>query len=85
MVTAVAVFLVGSLLCALALDMDVLIAGRAVQGLGASGMSIMVNIVISDMFSLRDRGLYLAITSIVWAVGSAVGPVLGGVFTTRLK
>ena len=85
MVTAVAIFLVGSLLCALAPDMDVLIAGRAIQGLGASGMSIMVNVIISDMFSLRDRGLYLAITSMVWAVGSAVGPVLGGVFTTRLK
>lgn len=51
MVTAVAIFLVGSLLCALAPDMDALIAGRAIQGLGASGMSIMVNVVISDMFS----------------------------------
>lgn len=85
MVTAVAVFVAGSLLCALAPDMDSLLAGRAVQGLGASGMSIMVNVIISDMFSLRDRGLYLAITSVVWAVGSAIGPVLGGVFAARLK
>jgi predicted MFS family arabinose efflux permease len=85
MLIAVAIFLAGSLLCALAQHMEALIAGRAVQGLGASGMGIMVNVVISDMFSLRDRGLYLAITSIVWAVGSAVGPVVGGVFTTRLK
>lgn len=85
MLIAVAIFLAGSLLCALAPDMNALIAGRAIQGLGASGMSIMVNVVISDMFSLRDRGLYLAITSMVWAVGSAVGPVLGGCFTTRLK
>ncbi|TDZ16100.1 Efflux pump dotC [Colletotrichum orbiculare MAFF 240422] len=36
------------------------------------------------MFSLRDRGLYLAITSIIWAIGSSIGPVLGGLFTTRL-
>ena len=85
MLIALAIFLGGSLLCALAPDMDAMIAGRAIQGLGASGMSILVNVVISDMFSLRDRGLYLAITSIVWAVGSAVGPVLGGVFTTRLR
>lgn len=85
MLIAVVIFLAGSLLCALAPHMDTLIAGRAVQGLGASGMTIMVNVVISDMFSLRERGLYLAITSIVWAIGSAVGPVLGGVFTTRLK
>lgn len=82
---AVAVFLAGSLLCALAPHMDALVAGRAVQGLGASGMGTMVNVIICDTFSLRDRGLYLAITSIVWAVASAVGPVIGGVFTTRLE
>lgn len=82
---ALAVFLGGSLLCALAPGMDALIAGRAVQGLGASGMGTMVNVIICDMFSLRDRGLYLAVTSMVWAVGSAVGPVLGGVFTTRAR
>ncbi|KAE8350605.1 hypothetical protein BDV28DRAFT_150786 [Aspergillus coremiiformis] len=33
----------------------------------------MVNIVVSDMFSLRDRGLYIAITSFVWTVGSSIG------------
>lgn len=82
---AMAVFLGGSLLCALAPSMDVLLAGRVFQGLGGSGMGIMVNIIISDLFSLRDRGLYLAITSLVWAVGSAVGPVLGGVFATKLS
>ncbi|KAF7539543.1 hypothetical protein G7054_g2116 [Neopestalotiopsis clavispora] len=82
---ALAVFLVGSLLCALAPHMDALIAGRAVQGIGASGMGVMVNTIICDMFSLRDRGLYLAITSVIWAIGSALGPVLGGVITTRLN
>lgn len=82
---ALTIFLVGSLLCALAPHMNALIAGRAVQGIGASGMGVMVNTIICDMFSLRDRGLYLAITSIIWAVGSALGPVLGGVFTTRLN
>ncbi|CAP93741.1 Pc16g10710 [Penicillium rubens Wisconsin 54-1255] len=85
MLIAVAIFLVGSLVCALAPKMNALIVGRAIQGLGGSGMGIMVNIVVSDMFSLRDRGLYLAITSLVWAVGSAIGPVLGGVFTEKLR
>ncbi|OIW24774.1 MFS general substrate transporter [Coniochaeta ligniaria NRRL 30616] len=81
---ALTLFLAGSLLCALAPQVDALVAGRVVQGLGASGMGTMVNVIICDTFSLRDRGLYLAITSIVWAVGSAVGPVIGGTFTTRL-
>ncbi|KAK1723077.1 putative MFS transporter [Colletotrichum acutatum] len=82
---ALTIFLAGSLLCALAPHMDALIAGRAVQGVGASGMGVMVNTIICDLFSLRDRGLYLAVTSVIWAAGSAVGPVLGGVFTTRLN
>lgn len=81
---ALTLFLAGSLLCALAPHVDALVAGRVVQGLGASGMGTMVNVIICDTFSLRDRGLYLAVTSIVWAVGSAVGPVIGGTFTSRL-
>lgn len=85
MLISVAVFLAGSLLCALAQNIEALIGGRAVQGLGASGMGTMVNVIICDTFSLRDRGLYLAITSGVWAVASAVGPVLGGIFTTTLR
>ncbi|KAI0436061.1 major facilitator superfamily domain-containing protein [Xylaria telfairii] len=83
--TALTIFLAGSLLCALAPNTDALIAGRAVQGIGASGMGVMVNTIICDMFSLRDRGLYLAITSIIWAIGSAVGPIIGGVFATKLN
>ncbi|KAK8052596.1 major facilitator superfamily domain-containing protein [Apiospora rasikravindrae] len=84
MLAAQAVFFAGSMLCARAPTMAALIAGRAVQGVGASGMGTMVNTIICDTFSMRDRGLYLAVTSIVWAVGSAVGPVLGGIFTTKL-
>lgn len=85
MLIAVAAFLVGSFVYALAPKMNVLIMGRVIRGLGGSGIGIMVNIVVSDMFLLRDRGLYLAITSLVWAVGSAIGPVLSGVFTERLR
>jgi MFS family permease len=85
MLVALALFLGGSLLCALAPHMVALIAGRAVQGLGGSGMGTMVNVIICDTFSPRDRGLYLAITSLVWAIGSAIGPVVGGAFVTRLE
>ncbi|KAK7955617.1 uncharacterized protein PG986_004839 [Apiospora aurea] len=84
MLAAHAVFFAGSLLCARAPTMAAVIAGRAVQGVGVSGMGTMVNAIICDTFSMRDRGLYLAVTSVVWAVGSAVGPVLGGIFNTKL-
>lgn len=79
------IFFGGSLICALVDNLAAFIAGRAIQGLGAAGMQTMVNICISDMFSQRDRGLYYGLTSIVWAVASGVGPVLGGAFTDRVR
>lgn len=47
------VFLAGSLISALAVSLQMLIAGRAVQGLGGGGIVILVNICVSDLFSLR--------------------------------
>lgn len=85
MLVANAIFFVGSLMCAVVDDLNVFIAGRAVQGLGAGGMQTMVNICISDLFSQRDRGVYYGLTSVVWAVASGVGPVIGGAFTAKLR
>ncbi|KAK4671656.1 hypothetical protein QC764_607770 [Podospora pseudoanserina] len=85
MLLSQAIFFFASLLCALAENLHSLIIGRAWQGVGASGIGMMVNVIICDSFSLRDRGLYLAVTSGVWALGSAIGPVIGGVMSTRLS
>ncbi|KAK3374842.1 MFS drug transporter [Podospora didyma] len=85
LLAAVAVFFAGSLLCALGESFAAFIAGRAIQGLGAAGLTTLANICVADLFSLRDRGLYFGIMSLVWAVASAVGPVLGGLLTERLS
>src|SRR3569833_747314 len=53
---AVAVFWVGSLLSATSVSMGMLIAARAVQGCGGGGIVILVNVCISDLFSMRKRG-----------------------------
>ncbi|EGY15313.1 hypothetical protein VD0002_g2832 [Verticillium dahliae] len=84
LLTAIAVFWVGSLLCGVSVNMGMLIGARAVQGIGGGGIIVLVNICISDLFSLRQRGFYFGITGIVWAFSSAVGPVLGGVFTSQV-
>ncbi|TGJ81842.1 hypothetical protein E0Z10_g6910 [Xylaria hypoxylon] len=81
---AIAIFLGGSLLCALAPNINALIAGRAVQGLGSAGMGTMVNVIICDSFSVRDRGLYLGFTSLAHALGSAIGPLVGGALTEKV-
>lgn len=83
--TAVGIFWVGSLLCATSVNMGMLIAARAIQGVGGGGAIVLVNICISDLFSMRNRSFYFSIMGCVWAVASAVGPVVGGVFTTKVS
>ncbi|KXX79423.1 putative HC-toxin efflux carrier TOXA [Madurella mycetomatis] len=84
MLIAVGVFWIGSLLSAVSRDMGMLIAARAIQGVGGGGIVILVNVCISDLFSMRRRGIFFGVMGMVWAVASAVGPVLGGVFTSRV-
>ncbi len=78
------VFLVGSLLCAVSVSIGMLIGGRVVQGVGGGGLIVLVNIVISDLFSMRERAKYFGLVGMTWALASAVGPVVGGVFTQKV-
>ncbi|KAK1561412.1 major facilitator superfamily transporter [Colletotrichum navitas] len=83
LLTAVGVFWIGSLLSGVSVNMGMLIVGRAVQGVGGGGILILVNICISDLFSMRRKGQFLGINGLVWALAGGFGPVLGGVFTQR--
>ncbi|ROV95938.1 hypothetical protein VSDG_05189 [Cytospora chrysosperma] len=83
LLSAVGVFWVGSLIAGVSVNMGMLIFARAVQGTGGGGIMTLCNICISDLFSMRKRGLYMGIVSLVWAVAGGFGPVLGGVFTTK--
>ncbi|KAK8218299.1 putative major facilitator superfamily transporter [Phyllosticta capitalensis] len=78
-------FLIGSLIAALSINIGMLIVARAIQGVGGGGLIILVNIVISDLFSMRTRGQYFGIIGMVWALASALGPVIGGAFTTNVS
>ncbi|KAK1996683.1 major facilitator superfamily transporter [Colletotrichum falcatum] len=84
LLSAVGVFWVGSLVCGLATSMGMLIGARAIQGIGGGGIIVLVNICISDLFSMRQRGVYFGVLGVVWAVASAIGPVVGGVFTSKV-
>lgn len=55
-----------------------LIAGRAIQGMGSGGINMIVDVIISDLVPLRERGNYMAVVLIVYFVGTAVGPYVGG-------
>ena len=77
-------FTAGSILCALAPNMTVLIIARGLQGLGGGGIMPVVQTVISDVVSPRERGKYQAYFSGVWMAAGLLGPVLGGVFAEHL-
>ncbi|OQN99395.1 hypothetical protein B0A48_14372 [Cryoendolithus antarcticus] len=77
------VFMIGSLVAALSTSIGMLIAARAVQGLGGGGLVILVNITIGDLFSLRVRGAFYGVIGGVWSLASAIGPIIGGVLTER--
>ncbi|RAO65582.1 uncharacterized protein BHQ10_001594 [Talaromyces amestolkiae] len=79
------IFFAGSLICAAADSISLLLAGRAIQGVGSAGLNILVNICVSDLFALRDRGFYFGLLSVVWAFASGVGPVLGGLFSEKIS
>lgn len=79
------VFMIGSLVAALSNSVGMLIAARAIQGIGGGGLVTLVNICISDLFSMRNRGAYFGIIGGVWACASAIGPIIGGVFTEKVS
>src|SRR5690348_1405297 len=83
-VTAMSLFITGSLLCALAPNMPVLIVARGLQGLGGGGILPIVQTVIADVVTPRERGQYQAYFSGVWMAAGIGGPVLGGVFAEHL-
>lgn len=78
---SVFVFAVASLIAALAVNMPMLIAARALQGIGSGGLMQLVAVAIADMFSIRDRSFYFGIMGAVWAVAGGAGPLIGGAFS----
>ena len=75
---AIAIFVLGSIICALAPNMGVIIFGRCVQGLGGGGLIALAQTVIGDIVPPRERAGYVAYITTVWAVASIAGPILGG-------
>ncbi|KAG5926954.1 hypothetical protein E4U42_002773 [Claviceps africana] len=79
---SLALFMVGSVVFALAQQMNTLIAGRVLQGLGGGGIDILTSVVLADMTTLEERSKYLGLMAMQTALGNILGPFVGALFST---
>ncbi|UKA75348.1 MDR family MFS transporter [Arthrobacter sp. FW306-07-I] len=78
--TAIAVFLVGSIYAGSVHSMTELAIARGIQGLGAGGLLALALTIIGDIVSLKDRAKYQGYFMSVFGISSVLGPVVGGAF-----
>jgi MFS family permease len=81
-IAAASGFALGSLICGLAPSMEVMLLGRAVQGLGAGLLTAMSYAMIRTVFPQHLWGRAFALVSGVWGVATLIGPAIGGIFAT---
>ncbi|KAF2001347.1 MFS general substrate transporter [Amniculicola lignicola CBS 123094] len=78
------IFEIGNLICALAPSSSALIAGRAVTGLGASGVFVGGLVILATIIPLHKRAIWQGIQVTMFSVASVVGPVIGGSLTQSM-
>ncbi|KAF4636135.1 hypothetical protein G7Y89_g1954 [Cudoniella acicularis] len=78
MLVALSLFAIGSGIGGGAVNVPMLISGRTVQGLGTGGIFVMSDLIICDLVPLRERAKYMGMVLSTAAIGTAIGPVVGG-------
>lgn len=73
-------FEAGSALCGAAPNMEAMIVGRVIAGIGGSGMYCGGIVYVSVMTSINQRPLYVAGIAMMYQIGSVIGPIVGGAF-----
>jgi EmrB/QacA subfamily drug resistance transporter len=81
---AILTYMAGSLVCALAPNMLVLIFGRVLHGLGGGGLSSMGMVVLADLVAPRERGRYYGYFAATYTTAGGLGPLLGGLIADHL-
>src|SRR5436189_3478198 len=81
---AILVYMAGSLVCALAPNMLVLILGRVLHGLGGGGLTSMGMLVLGDLAPPKERGRYYTYFALAYTTAGGSGPALGGFMADHL-
>ncbi|KPX15283.1 Drug resistance transporter, Bcr/CflA subfamily [Pseudomonas amygdali pv. dendropanacis] len=79
-----AVFVVGSAVCALATDLPQLIVGRVIQALGVCATSVLSRAIARDLFDEEALARALSLIMIAMAAAPGFSPLLGGAFNSLL-
>lgn len=82
---AIGVFLVGSIACGAAQNIEQLVAFRAVQGLGMGGIMSLTQAIIGDVVPPRERGRYQGYLGSVFGIATLGGPLIGGFLVDHLS
>ena len=85
LLVAIGVFLVGSMACGVAQTMDQLLVARFLQGLGGGGLGAVAMATVADIVPARQLGRWLGYQGVIFAVASAIGPLVGGLFVEHLS
>ncbi|KAH0828708.1 MFS general substrate transporter [Lanmaoa asiatica] len=79
----IGLFALGSGICGGANSMNMLIAGRTLQGLGGGGIQSLTEIILADLITLQERGVYVGLYGLTWCIATSIGPVVGGSLAVR--
>lgn len=78
-VLALGIFAIGSLWVSVSKNFDFLIAGRAIQGFGASGIFPVASAVVGDLYPKEKRGRILGLIGAVFGIAFLIGPFVAGI------
>ena len=81
---SVVFFLAGCLICGLAHNFTTILVGRSIQGIGGGGILVLTEIIICDLIPLRLRGQWFGALSGMYAIGTVLGPIVGGAFAQHV-
>ncbi|KAG9098864.1 hypothetical protein FS749_002788 [Ceratobasidium sp. UAMH 11750] len=82
LISVIILFTIGNLICGFAQSAVWLFIARAISGIGGGGINSLCMIIMSDIVSLKERGKYQGFLGAAIALGSGIGPLIGGALST---